>query len=82
MSIRRGANPGPDQRWSELVATIDVPAAGAYTFVLEEVAPPELPLAGIGLQVRRNVVRARMEVVWAGVALLVAGVVAFFVTSR
>jgi hypothetical protein len=82
VSIRRGANPGPDQRWSELVATIDVPAAGAYTFVLEEVAPPELPLAGIGLQVRRNVVRARMEVVWAGVALLVAGVVAFFVTSR
>ena len=82
VTIGRGTSQGPDQRRSELVATIDVPGAATYTFVLEETRPPELPLAGISLQVRRNVVRARMEVVWSGVALLVAGVVAFFVTSR
>jgi hypothetical protein len=82
VAISRGTNPGPDQRWSELVATIDVPSAGTYTFVLEETEPPELPLTGISLQVRRNVVRVRMEVVWAGVALLVAGIVAFFVGTR
>ncbi len=82
VAISRGANPGPDQLWSELVATIDVPSAGTYTFVLAETKPPELPLTGISLQVRRNVVRARMEVVWSGVALLVAGVVAFFFATR
>jgi hypothetical protein len=82
VAISRGANPGPDQLWSELVATVDVPSAGTYTFVLAETKPPELPLTGISLQVRRNVVRARMEVVWSGVALLVAGVVAFFFATR
>jgi len=81
VSISRGPNPGPNQLWSELVATVDVPTAGTYTFVLEETAPPELPVAGIALQVRRNVVRARMELVWSGVALLVAGVVAFFLAT-
>ena len=82
VAISRGANPGPDQLWSELVATVDVPSAGTYTFVLAETKPPELPLTGISLQVRRNVVRARMEVVWSGVALLVAGVVTFFFATR
>jgi hypothetical protein len=82
VTLSRGTNPGPDQHWSELVATVDVPSAGTYTFVLAETAPAELPLAGITLQVRRNVVRARMEVVWTGVALLVAGIVAFFVATR
>jgi hypothetical protein len=82
VTIRRGTEQGPDQRWLELVATVDVPAAGTYTFVLKETATPELPLAGISLQVRRNVVRARMEVVWTGVALLVAGVIGFFVATR
>lgn len=82
VTIGRGTSQGPDQRWSELIATVDVPSAAAYTFVLEETRPPELPLAGISLQVRRNVVRARMELVWSGVAMLVAGVVAFFVATR
>jgi hypothetical protein len=82
VTISRGANPGPDQRRSELVATVDVPRAGTYTFVLEETRPVELPLRSIGLEVRRNVVRARMDVVWAGVAMLTAGVVAFFVATR
>lgn len=82
VSISRGSHQGPDQRWSELVATIDVPHPGTYTFVLEEAKPPELPLAGITLQVRRNVVRARMEVVWSGVALLVAGILSVFLASR
>jgi len=81
VSISRGPNPGPNQLWSELVATVDVPTAGTYTFVLEETKPPELPLADIRLQVRRNVVRARMEIVWSGVAMLVAGVIAFFVAT-
>jgi hypothetical protein len=78
VSISRGTSQGPDQRWSELVATVDVPAAGSYAFVLEETAQPELPLAGITLQVRRNVVKARKEIVWGGVMLLIAGAVAFF----
>jgi hypothetical protein len=82
VTISRGTSQGPDQRWSELVATVDVPSARTYTFVLEETSAPELPLTGISLQVRRNVVRARMELVWAGVALLVAGIVAFFSASR
>lgn len=82
VTIGRGTELGPNQRWSELVATLDVPAAGDYMFVLEEVAPPELPLAGITIEVRRNVLRPNMDVVWAGVALLVAGVVGFFLAGR
>lgn len=82
VSIRRGSNPGPDQRWSELAATFEVPHAGKYVFVLEETAPPELPLAGVTLEVRRNVVRPMMQLVWAGVALLVAGVLGFFLATR
>jgi hypothetical protein len=82
VTIGRGTELGPDQRRSELVATVDVPAPGTYTFVLEESAPPELPLAGITLEVRRHVVRARMEVVWLGVALLVAGVLGIFFATR
>jgi hypothetical protein len=82
VAISRGTNPSPDQRWSELVATVDVPSARTYTFVLEETDLPELPIAGISLQVRRNVVRARLELVWAGVALLVAGILTLFVATR
>jgi hypothetical protein len=82
VNIARGSNPGPDQRWSELAATVDVTDAGKYVFVLEEAAPPGLPLTGITLQVRRNVVRPMMQIVWAGVALLIAGVVGLFLSAR
>lgn len=82
VNISRGSSQGPDQRWSELVATIDVPHPGTYTFVLEETKPPELPLAGITLQVRRNVLRARMDVVWSGIALLVAGIFSVCLAKR
>ncbi|MET0217447.1 MAG: hypothetical protein ABW205_05885 [Burkholderiales bacterium] len=82
VTIRRGTEQGPNQHRSELVATLDVPAAGKYDFVLEETASPELPLAGITLEVRRNVLRPDMDLVWAGVALLVAGVVGFFLATR
>ena len=82
VTIRRGTNQGPDQRWSELAAIVDVPSAGKYAFVLEETAPPELPLAGITLEVRRNIVRPMMQLVWAGVALLVAGIIGFFLATR
>ena len=82
VTIGRGTELGPDQRRSELVATLEVPSTGVYTFVLEETEPPELPLGGITLEVRRNVILPRMDVVWAGAALLVAGVVGFFLAGR
>lgn len=82
VTLSRGTSQGPDQqRWEE-VATLDVPAAGKYVFVLQEAKTPELPVNGITLEVRRNVARVRMEFVWAGVMLIVVGVLAFFLGPR
>ena len=38
VTIRRGTEQGPNQHRSELVATLDVPAAGKYDFVVDDEA--------------------------------------------
>jgi hypothetical protein len=82
VTVSRGTELGPNQLRSERVATLNVSAAGKYVFVLQETKASELPLAGITLQVRRNVAHTRMGLVWSGVVLLVAGVIAFFLGTR
>lgn len=74
VSIQRGTNLGPGEVWHELVALVDVPVSGKYYFVLEESAPPELPVTAITVEVRRNVVQANRGIVWSGVAMLALGV--------
>jgi len=81
VTLSRGTNEGPDQHRWEQVASVDVPAAGKYVFVLQEMKS-DLPVSGITLEVRRNVARPRMEFVWAGVLLLVGGVLAMLFGGR
>lgn len=81
VTLSRGTEQGPDQQRWEQVATVDVPAAGRYVFVLQEMKS-ELPVSAVTLQVRRNVARPRMEFVWSGVMLMVVGVLAFLLGPR
>lgn len=60
------------------VASIPITTAGNYHFVLEESGTPQLTVAGIQVEVRRNVLELSMKIVLSGVALMVVGIIVFF----
>lgn len=61
------------------IGSLDIPQAGQYHFVLEEVTQPRLSVGSVHIEVRRNVVIPSMQVVIAGGALAVAGFVLIFI---
>ncbi len=70
---------GEKDEWQS-IGTLNVPRAGQYHFVLEEISKPALRVSGFEIEVRRNVILPDMWIVWPGTALLVAAFLGFFVT--
>ena len=62
---------GEQDEWQS-IGTLNVPRAGQYHFVLEEISKPALRVSGFEIEVRRNVILPDMRIVWPGTALLVA----------
>lgn len=60
---------GIKDEW-KTIGTLDVPRAGQYHFVIEEMAKPELRVSDISIEVRRNIEFPDMRIVWPGTALL------------
>ena len=65
------ARPGASA--SQRVGTVQVHTPGAHLFLLEELGAPGLTPARVVLTVREEVERPVMPLVWAGIAMLLAG---------
>lgn len=63
---------GTQRTWRSLGA-FHVPQAGRYHFALEQVAAPMIPVSGMEIEVRRNIMLPNLTVVYSALAVLVAG---------
>jgi hypothetical protein len=68
------------QEFAEVLATLEVPRPAVYRVTLEEGADPGMNATRTQVEVRRNVREPDTRIVWAGVALLLAGLVRLILT--
>jgi hypothetical protein len=72
--VRLAVEVRPDASASARVGTVQVHTPGPHLFLLEELRAPALTPARVVLTVREEVEHALMPLVWAGIAMLLAGV--------
>jgi hypothetical protein len=64
------------QEFAEVLATLRIDAPGAYGVQIEETGKPQMRVTAASLELRRNARDPNMRLVWAGAALLGAGLLA------
>jgi hypothetical protein len=78
-SLSRSGNDTDAARTWISLGSAEVPAAGRYRFVLEEIGKPQLAVSAVRIEFRRNVIAPNGGIVFAGWLAAIGGFVMFFV---